>query len=441
VGGRLQTFTFNHNGHLITVELGGMRFQRGHRLVWQLVEQLGLHSLARNFLLSYDRLYYLRSTRIWESELKTSSCAVKLPYALPADSQYKTPDDLFNWVVTKATKSANAPNWSIRQWQDFVQNNVYSSPTDNSIRIYEKQAFCNVGFWNLLYEHLGNEGYRFVTEGGGYDSNTINWNAALAMPYVTSGDYSPDAEYYYLAGGNEQLPKALAAAGGAHIHFGIQLERLERGQGGLVQCTFTNGTHRGTFLTKHLILAMPRRSLELLDQSTEFFCQLAMSRLLETIIPQPSCKLCLLFDQPWWKNVEIRGRRLTPYGPTVTDLPLRMIWYFDEDHAPGERDALLGRKNSDADCRQKSGCWVLLASYSDMTNQQFWSTMTNQSIFESRHSDSIQYSNSNLTSASAEMIKMALLQLEEVHGVAIPHPISAEFQNWGADPYGAGYHA
>jgi monoamine oxidase len=39
------------------------------------------------------------------------------------------------------------------------------------------------------------------------------------------------------------------------------------------------------------------------------------------------------------------------------------------------------------------------------------------------------------------MVNMALDQLEVVHGMSIPQPVAAVFKDWGADPFGAGYHA
>jgi monoamine oxidase len=41
----------------------------------------------------------------------------------------------------------------------------------------------------------------------------------------------------------------------------------------------------------------------------------------------------------------------------------------------------------------------------------------------------------------AEMAEMARSQLQSVHNIEIPKAEDAVFQDWGLDPYGAGYHA
>ena len=209
IGGRLDSFTFRgRRGRRATVELGGMRFNTGQKLVTKLVRHFRLQ--CSDFPETDNRLYYLRGKQIWQQEM---GCPGMLPYALSQAEQQKTPDDLLSWAVGNAIgKPDGWDKWTPREWQTFVEHNKYFSPTSNSVRVYNGAEYSNVGFWDLLRDQLTNEGYRYVTDGGGYDSNTINWNSAIAMPYVASGDYAPGMKYQRIDRGYHKLPEALGKA-------------------------------------------------------------------------------------------------------------------------------------------------------------------------------------------------------------------------------------
>src|SRR5690606_20093929 len=74
----------------------------------------------------------------------------------------------------------------------------------NGIRVND------LGFWNLIKDRVSEEGYNFLAQAGGYYSNTINWNAAEAFPYMV-GDFS-DASVTYktIEGGYDLIAYALA---------------------------------------------------------------------------------------------------------------------------------------------------------------------------------------------------------------------------------------
>jgi len=423
VGGRLDSYTFTDRGADVTVELGGMRFQDSMALVAKLVSRLKLATAS--FPLSSNRLFYLRGMPIWEKEItEQPPVPVSLPYRLPQSLLNKTADQLFNWAVSRAVGNSNAWNWSTEQWKAYVLANTYTSPPGKR-QAFKNVKFWDVGFWNLLYDQVGDEGYRYLTDAGGYDSNTINWNSALAMPYVASGDYASSAKYLKLVDGYSALPRALAQAieEKLAIQFCTRLVGFTKDGTGLLNLSINNeDSGPATIQTKSLMLCMPRRSLELLDPDIEFSTYLRDFGLIDSVLRQPSFKLLMLFDQEWWKQVKIRGYTLQRYGPTITDLPLRMIWYFDD------------LKMHYNDGRQApANYWALLASYSDMVTEQFWKGLETLVPGSSPSAPVIP--------APPEMVNMALDQLERVHGMPIPQPVAAVFKDWGADPFGAGYHA
>jgi monoamine oxidase len=399
IGGRLDTFTFPRG---VTVELGGMRFNTSQKLVTQLVKDFAFECL--DFPEADNRLYYLRRKHIWQREMKKICMLRMLPYHLSRAERRKTPDDLLDWAVGNAIGNPSGwKQWAPPKWHVFVEQTKYSSPSSNPVPVYKGVSYGDVGFWDLLRDQLSNEGYRYATEGGGYDSNTINWNSAIAMPYVASGDYASDMKYQRIDGGYHKLPEALCSAlqnAKVQIELNAGLISFANDGSGMIDCTFRSGGVQSQFKTEHLFLCIPPRSLELLDSNTDFVTQLRQKQYLDSVIKQPSFKLLLLYKERWYQKVRIRRQFIKPFGPTITDLPLRMIWYFDPD--------------------PRKEYWALLASYCDMDSTEFWKVMEK---------------------SPAEMAEMARSQLQSVHNIEIPKAEDAVFQDWGLDPYGAGYHA
>jgi hypothetical protein len=181
---------------------------------------------------------------------------------------------------------------------------------------------------------------------------------------------------------------------------------------------------------------MPRRSLELVAAGSSQdnpLNQEAVKLYVESSLDQPAYKVALLFDQPWWSDPAIC--RFTPVldssgagGPTMTDLPLRQIYYFGND-APGSTGG---------------GPYVLLASYDDMQFTSFW--QETEITGDRTIPPSMDYQPLNgptLIDPGGPMVQLLLSQLALVHGADladIPAPTQALFQDWGRNPYGAGYH-
>ena len=227
-----------------------------------------------------------------------------MPFTLPENERNLTADGLFNLAVSNAVGNPNAWKWDGREWKEYVEANTYSIPKGNRVKAFSNMSYMNIGFWNLLYDQVSQEGYRYLTEAGGYDSNTINWNSAVAMPYVASGDYGSGATYLRLVGGYSTLPVALAQLISEQIpiSFNTRLKGFTRRGGVIDVTTVSGGGAENTFQTKYLLLCMPTRSIELLDPDTEFGTYMRGAHLFKSVIRQPSFKLLLLFDTEWWKR-------------------------------------------------------------------------------------------------------------------------------------------
>lgn len=476
-GGRIHTFTFPDDvaDDGLYCEFGGMRFAtdpqfprsttEGHRLVQALIIDLGLDALVLPFGKSSDRLYYLRGQRVYESDLTDIDA---LPYgfndefrAFLATNKVAPPytaDTIIGAIANVLAPGLGGDNGDRAAWCSYFASGEV--PAAGATPSYpEGSPVRDIGYWNLLYDQLGDEGYDYAADGNGYTSNVINWNTADALE--NNNDVGSTTSYMRLDGGYSLLFEALAeqvtelaqAYPGSGIFYGQQLTGLsESATDSTTICTFVD--HGGgssepyTVAADVLFLAMPRRALELVATGCPPSYMLNDARVkyfLESSIDQPAIKAVLVFDEAWWTDAAIcshpprlewpaQGPAPAPSqlvgGPTVTDLPLRMVDYF-ANNVPGGPGA-------------EGGPYVLLASYDDMNYASFWDVLETIGDYEAAPSTILQpLTGPTRMPADSAFASLLLKQLAEVHGVsvdAVPSPRAVYFQDWGQDPFGGGYH-
>jgi hypothetical protein len=508
-GGRIFTYNFpdqpEWNEQGLYVELGGMRFAadasfpnlpanncEGHVLVQSMILQLGLQEKVRDFGQSSNRLYYLRGNNVYEDNL-TPQATHQLPYGFNKQffdfiSQIPqkpnpnaiTADNILGQIATNFAPNLSSSNAARRQWCDYYANGTV--PAESATLAFPAGTpIRDMGYWNLLYDQLGDEGFDYSADGTGYTSNVINWNSADAMQ--ANNDYGSSTSYKRIDGGYGVLFDALAAAiektgeqGGAQtggvrhpgggqpprelppttspigtISYGQRLTSLEESADGTqTHCTFIDehGVQQSV-TADYLFLAMPRRSLEIVAEGCSenyMLNQEAVKLWLESSIDQPAIKTIMVFDEPWWSSPDCAyrpnlvwpndapkpppamGQRIG--GATITDLPLRQVYYFGNNvtNGPGNQ----------------GGPYVLLASYDDMNYSDFWRqvevsgdyTVPPSSIRQPLHGPT----KLDPKSALAQLLRK---QLADIHGIAlekVPLPSAVYFQDWGQDPFGGGYH-
>jgi len=453
VGGRINTYNFkggDANGQY--VEAGGMRFstdpnfkkgsiQSGHVVLQNLIWEMDLQDSVVPFVMSDpQRLYYLRGVNFYEQNIP----ATNLPYQFNArfkaqDYDQHPAEFIFGAIAESFTQTKQS--WTRAEWCNYFA--VGKVPSEASTRTFPAGVpIRDIGYWNLLYDQLGDEGFDYVTDANGFASNTINWNSADAMQSNT--EFGDDSVYSRIQGGYGLLFDALAnqiaelaqdQQQASPFLFGTQLAGFECQQSGFsLSLVGPNGPAQMD--CDHLFLAMPRRSLELVaagSSASNPLNQAAVRLYMEAALNQPAFKVALLFDDPWWSDPTIS--EFTPNlvngagGPTMTDLPLRQIYYFGND-APGSTGG---------------GPYVLLASYDDMQFESFWQELEIEG--DRTVPGSMDYQPLNgptvITDMNGPMVNMLLSQLALVHGAdlsKIPAPTQAIFQDWGRNPYGAGYH-
>src|SRR6516165_4684505 len=190
----------------------------------------------------------------------------------------------------------------------------------------------------------------------------------------------------------------------------------------------------------YVFLCMPPRSVELVANATryldmtgkvDFLNHAGVQNYLESVILQPSYKVAMFFDHPWWTSAKFPPKLANHvYGPTVTDIALRQVYYFGNNGTA------------------TPPVYGLLASYDDMEFTTFWQQM--QLSGKERRKVPLSQDYQPLlgpAKAPAEMERMLRLELAKVHftkwppdGNQVPPPLETSFLNWGLNPFGAGYH-
>ena len=483
-GGRICTYTFpasvypagtTPNG--LYCEFGGMRFAtdtnfpdpakivEGHVLVQQTIIALNLQGKVVPFQESSNRMYYLRGRNVYETSITSLG---GLPYNFNSEfaqfvtvNKVPTPytaDNLLGAIAGLFAPGLGSANAQRSAWCSYYANGTVSSgaatpsfPANTPVR--------DMGYWNLLYDQFGDEGFDYTADGTGYTSNVINWNSADAMQ--ANNDYGSPSQYMRLDGGYSLLFEALAnqitalAANypGSGIYYNQRLVSLEESQtDNTTTCNLVgHGGRESTFSTEQadvLFLAMPRRALELVAQESPqayMLNQSAMKYCLESSLDQPAIKAVLVFDQAWWTSpgCTYPPNLVAPYnappntpksqwvgGATITDLPLRMVYYFANNIPCGPG--------------ANGGPYVMLASYDDMNYSGFWREVEISGDYSTAPS-LIRQPLTGPTSVPVDSAFAGLLikQLAEVHGIAaenVPTPIAVYYQDWGQDPFGGGYH-
>jgi len=175
---------------------------------------------------------------------------------------------------------------------------------------------------------------------------------------------------------------------------------------------------------KKVILAMPRRSLELIE--SEFFESPWLKKNIPSVLIQSAFKLFLAYESPWWRALGLVA------GRSVTDLPIRQTYYFGTE---AEQEGGLPFMNS-----------LLMASYNDISTVPFWKGLEEGEPYLGYRPSCLEPGVTNVIPAAEfpateQMVQTANRQVAQVHALPeIPMPYSAVYHTWNEDPYGGGWH-
>ena len=414
IGGRLLSLTPPGMPNT-KCELGGMRYMSRHVLVSWLVQTFGLATEEMG-VAEPENIAYLRGHQVRLSDLNTPSL---LPYNFTPIEE-RVVEDPKNALLLYALQQI-VPNALAITYDQLLEE--MQTATFDGTPLHEQ------GFWNVMARVLSPDAYWFVRDTSGYDCLVSNWSAADAIPFILA-DFGQGVTYSRFPNGYDELPQRLAHEfeddGGA-IRFGMWLRSFDKadlpdGTSGVVM-RFSDGS---TVYARNLVLAMPRRSLELIEPTGAILDPKHedVRALIESVMPIPLFKIFLCYDYPWWKGVGVST------GRSLTDMPIRQCYYWGVE----PRTPLM------------DGNSCLLASYDDDLSVTFWAGLREKTpstrLYEARKTYDGECAPSDGWAehrAPHAMVHEAHRQIVAMHGVSYaPKPYDAAYRDWVEDPYGGG---
>ncbi|HEY1961910.1 MAG TPA: NAD(P)/FAD-dependent oxidoreductase [Rhizomicrobium sp.] len=396
IGGRLRSVAFPQAPHLVG-EVGGMRFQNEQLNVAGTVKQLGLTQRGYPLFEPNDRLA-LRGKSFSYAEAGTPGHLY--PYNIP-DAEEAPKNTAFMNGVSRIVPDAKT--MTVENWRKI-----------RSTVLYKGRPLKDWSAWTMLSDVFTHEEIAWGQDSGGYDSVSLRQSGLDEFDFMFEGvDFS--RPFYTLVGGYQRLPIALAeraAALGSGLSMRTRLASLVFRPDNLFELGFesANGS-RTTIAARQVVLALPRRSLELIDhfpaRGEPRFADLVAS-----VDPVPTCKALLLYPRAWWRDLGIDG------GRSVTDMQARQFYPLgtEKDRRPEE---------------PANGYGVLMM-YCDSNTVEYWKEAAGPA-----QPDAAGF---QWLSGDSQLAQEIHREAALTYGVAPPQPLAACFQDWTAEPYGGGWH-
>jgi monoamine oxidase len=433
IGGRLLSIRPPGIPNMVA-ELGGMRILPAVQpRIKRLLEVLSGKLPSDRAIELYDfpvdepqNLAYLRGVHLRLSDF--TQRPDKVPYLLSFLERGMKPSAVLITAIEQIVPGITRPSLTEEERRHLAHQAEFGG-----VRLYEQ------GFWNVLMRVLGGEAYQLGVDAGGYSTALTNWNAADAIPWYLS-DFGVDAKFKGFRKGFQEVPKSLAwlfEKAGGRLRLRTPVESISQAEGG-----FQLKAGGETFAAKQVILAMPRRSLELLMKSSPLLEKIR--GLIESVTPQPLLKLFTTYKDPWWRVagfVDDRGKSVqVEAGRSVTDLPIRQTYYWPHDDGTPAR----------------VGAAMLMASYDDGANIDFWRGLRPPRRREKPDAKEVELPERAFKGTQAvrpdpqwddyqpskQMVEEVARQLGTMHGLAYtPLVQDAAFRDWGEDPFGGGWNS
>lgn len=414
------------------VELGGMRYiAKAQPLITDLVShlQLATEPLAAD---QPQNIAYLRGTLLRQFELTDAS---KVPYQLGPDD--RSPEALSNLTATAAMRVlretiADLFGITITHWKQLTELSEAQWRRIAEEGTWKGTLLSELPLRYLMLEVISHEAWNLAQDASGYDSILHTWSGADGFSWNV-GDYGPTVEYLHVKDGYERVPLEMAdrfQKAGGDIHLNTRLQRFTRDDDGLLTLTLAVDGGTRTVRAKNLILAMPRRSLELIDPVGPVLdpSHQDVRDLVESVVPIPLFKLAICYERAWWEDLPPvdagQGPVRIEKGKSVTDLPVRQCYYWKVDPSNGHAVILI---------------------YDDGVALDYWAGLRD------RHGDPFPHDpdafdgefdlpNWGEYPAPRRMVEEVHRQLVELHGHPpdVPAPYTAAYRDWGEDPFGGG---
>lgn len=444
VGGRLLTWLPAGPKSGLRAELGGMRLFEDQQLLWTLLFELGFEKkdIVPFYVSGENLVLRLRGENMPLNKPPHPTARYLVDPAVVGQTPQQAMEGVIGEVLgTKENTEAlnqftgsTEPPTDRRDW-DAVKPHL----------TWHGEPLGNVGFWNLISEIRNSETYDYLGDGFGYYSLGSNWNAAEAIQFIWD-DFTSKFPYVTLAEGYSALPERLAAevqALGGRIELGTRLASFETTGNRTARATLAGPSGSFEIEAGLLVLAMPRRSLELLGQSPGLDLRGSpkLNKLVESVTLVPAFKLFLFFEERWWEKRKIdRGR-------SVSDLPIRQTYYMAPDSLySGGATPPWGVLMASYDDERAVDYWQGLVPPADQLEQgraelrEALAGLVERAGPEGASGEDVTEPPPHLHKAPPQMIERAMEQLRLLHAFpGIPAPAVGAFADWGLDPYGGGW--
>jgi len=418
----------------MVAELGGMRIlPMVQPLITRLLAVLNQRLPADRQISTYDfpvdepqNIAFLRGSWLRLSDF--TQRPEKVPYSLSFLERGGSAGSIIIGAIEQVVPGITNPELSEAQRREMCQAADFAGPP-----LYQQ------GFWNVLSRVISAEAYLLGVDAGGYNSTLSNWNAADAIPWYLS-DFGVEPKYKGFQKGFQQVPLSLAdlfREEKGDIKLSAPLTGFDM-KDGRVQLQVKGQS----FEADSLILAMPRRSLDLLAPESPPLR--GIQDLIASVTPRPLFKLFTTYSNPWWRAAGFTNQAGTfvpvEKGRTVTDLPVRQTYYWPTN------------------CGKPAveGPAMLMASYDDGANIGFWDGLRPRRHVAWEHGLEVSspqhpYRAANSSAAnnpwfryqaSEAMVAEVNRQLGLIHGLNYtPEVRNAAFRDWGDDPFGGGWNS
>ncbi len=426
VGGRLLSVTPPHIPNM-TAELGGMRILPAVQpVITKLIQVLNGDADPTDRIETYpfpvdqpNNISYLRGVHLRLSDFTSNPSLV--PYHLTFLESGQTAGQIAINAIDQIVPGITNPNLNEAQRRKMAQEATFDGNP-----LYKQ------GFWQVLMRVISGEAYQLALAAGGYESTLSNWNAADAIPWYLS-DFGVDPKYEGFKKGFQQVPLTISERV-KKAHGNIVCNKSVSGfawNGEVIELHLEDGS---TVQAKALILAMPRRALDLITPNSPVLQDKRVSRLIKSVTPRPLFKLFTTYKSPWWLASGVKK------GRTTTDLPVRQTYYWPKDDGQPATD----------------GRAMLMASYDDGLNIGFWDGFRPKRGLRKQagreagpewfigeaDKEGEGFEGWREYRAPAAMVAEVQRQLAVIHGLQFtPDVIDASFKDWGDDPFGGGWNS
>lgn len=448
IGGRLLSVRPPDIGNMVA-ELGGMRILPAVQpLINKLINKLNEALPAKKQIECYDfpvdqpqNIAYLRGVYLRLSDFTTKPD--KVPYHLSFLERGETAGSIIINAIEQIVPGITARGLDEYQRRHMAQKAEFAG-----------RPLWEQGFWNVLIRVISGEAHELGVDAGGYNSTLTNWNAADAIPWYLS-DFGIDPQYKAFKKGFQEVPKLLGdlfREAGGEIRLNTRLDGFN-----WKDDTFELSVQSQTITAESLILAMPRRALDLLAPKSPPLQDKEMQYLIASVTPRPLFKLFTTYTNPWWRAAGYTNDKgdFVPVesGRTVTDLPLRQTYYWPKDDGSPATD----------------GPSMLMASYDDGTDIGFWDGLRprrhkawqahkevaselaelgiNKELFlgalgARKNLPDEKSQEWDKYKAPKPMVEEVARQVATIHGLNYtPKVQNAAFRDWGDDPFGGGWNS